>query len=679
MRGLFAVTVFLGAFLLFQVQPIVGKQLLPWFGGSAAVWTTCLLFFQSGLLLGYAYAHASVRWLTPVQQSRLHLGLLAASLLALPIVADVTRAPPGGAEPIATLLLLLAATVGAPYALLATTSPLLQAWHARAWPERDPYRLFALSNLASLLALLLYPLVIEPWTTTRNQALAWSAAYLVFVLTCGVLAFRLSRLPAATVPADVGESEPVPLSRYALWLLLATLPSVLLLAVTTRLTGDIAPVPLLWVVPLALYLLSFVIVFDRPRWYARVLWWPLLAAGLGWSADLLVLADHGLLLSRTAPVLLATLFVACVVGHGELARSRPHPSRLTGYYLAIAAGGALGGVLVAVIAPLTLDNYHELPLALIGLPLVALVAWWCEEDSLLRSGWWRLLPPLALAGVAALGIHLQQGLMTPGPEVRLWARNFYGTLEVSENHIGSRLARSMQHGGIEHGSQWLDSDLRTTPTTYYGRRSGIGRLLDEARSATPQRVGLVGLGVGTLAAYARPGDVYRFYEINPLVVELARSQFTWLSDSAGHIEMVMGDARLSLAREPAQQYDTIVVDAFNGDAIPVHLLTREAFLEYRRHLKPDGVIAVHTSNRYLMLEPVVQRGAEALGFVAHFLESEDDLAAGLNWTSWVLVTEGFNERLPMALWLDTQVIEADPAVQPWTDDHSSLFEVLVLP
>jgi SAM-dependent methyltransferase len=675
MAFVFALTVLLSSFLLFQVQPIIGKLVLPWFGGSAAVWTTCLLFFQSGLLLGYAYAHGAVRWLTPVQQGRVHLGLLALSLLALPILPDAAAVPGGDAEPVSALLLVLLGAIGLPYLVLASTSPLLQAWYARTLPERDPYRLFALSNLASLLALLLYPFVFEPAVPTRGQALVWSGAYGLFVLGCGWLAWQ-QRGDAAVASSADDDGQPV---AWAMVIALAAVPSALLLAVTTHLTSDIAPIPLLWVVPLALYLLSFVLVFERQDIYRRWLAIPLLVLAVLGAVYFLIADETAWQFVYTLPLLVATLFFACLVLHGELARRRPAPARLTGYYLAIALGGALGGLAVAVLAPLVFDDHLELPLGFIAVLALTLLALYRDEWHPWHEGWRRLLWPLGVGGVLAFAVWVGNTLMRPGPEVTLQARNFYGTLEVLESMVGTERFRALRHGGIEHGSQGLSADLRRVPTTYYGQRSGVGRVLSAQRAAGPLKVGLIGLGTGTLAAYARAGDRYRIYEINPLVVELARSQFTWLADAEGEVELVMGDARLSLEREAPQAYDLLVVDAFSGDAIPVHLLTREAFALYARHLKPGGLLLVHTSNKYLTLDPIVKRSAEPLGWAARLIESDEDYSLGLNWTSWVVVGDPASASFPITLWMDSHEILVPEGLTAWTDDHSSLRPVIKWP
>jgi SAM-dependent methyltransferase len=678
---LYALTIFASAFLLFLLQPIVAKQILPWFGGSAAVWTTCLVFFQTTLLLGYAYADFSVRRLLPRTQAKVHIALLLLSLAMLPIVPGVFWKPTGGESPIWLILGLLTATIGLPYFVLSTTSPLVQAWFARSYPGRSPYRLFALSNLASMLALLGYPFLLEPWIATRMQAWGWSLGYAAFVALC-VLAARKSRVrldfpdlldegsPARpkVEPDPTFASERPVISRQILWCALAATSSALLLAVTNHLTQNIAAVPLLWIVPLSLYLISFILCFDGEGWYRRELFLAMLAAALGvmgWT-----LADPRLTheLALQLDVFCGGFFLACMFCHGELVICKPAPQYLTRFYLMISLGGALGSVVVGIVAPLVFSANFDLAIALVACALLLL--WRTRREA-------RVFPVLAAASVlftAGCGIwsmvEFYEGTV-------FTSRNFYGVLRVQDS--GDKdfdRRRTLIHGTIMHGKQFLHPDLKTEPTSYYTRSSGIGRVIEALHPRqAPIRVGVIGLGTGTLATYGAKGDVYRFYDINPGVVAIAQRDFTYLRNSDATIELSLGDARLSLEREPPQQFDVLAIDAFSSDAIPAHLITREAVEVYLRHMKPDGVIAFHVTNRYLNLVPVVEGIANQLGLRALWIEDPGLDTLG-NASSWVLLAKD-PARLD-----DPRLTDPSFAIQPrrdwrvWTDDFNNLVQVL---
>ena len=673
---LYALTIFASAFLLFLLQPIVAKQILPWFGGSAAVWTTCLVFFQTTLLLGYAYADLSVRRLVPRMQARVHIALLLVSLAVLPIVPGAFWKPTGGESPIWLILGLLAATIGLPYFVLSTTSPLLQAWFARRHPGRSPYRLFALSNLASMLALLGYPFLLEPWIATRTQAWGWSAGYAAFVLLC-VLATRNSGLGTAppvsptmaggvTDARDAGERPTV--SRQLLWCALAATSSALLLAVTSHITQNIAAVPLLWIVPLSLYLISFILCFDGEGWYRRELFLAMLAAALGvmgWT-----LADPRLThqLALQLDVFCAGFFLACMFCHGELVTCKPVPRYLTRFYLMIALGGALGSVAVGIVAPLVFSANFDLAIALVACALLLL--WRTRREA-------PVFPVLAAASLlftAGCGIW---SMVEFYRDTVVTSRNFYGVLRVQDS--GDKdfdRRRTLIHGTIMHGKQFLHPDLSSEPTSYYTRSSGIGRVIEAMHPRqAPIRVGVIGLGAGTLATYGAKGDVYRFYDINPGVVAIAQRDFTYLANSDATIELALGDARLSLEREPPQRFDVLAIDAFSSDAIPVHLITREAVDVYLRHMQPDGVIAFHVTNRYLNLVPVVEGIANQLGLRALWIEDPGLDTLG-NASSWVLLAKDPTR------FDDARLTDPSIAIQPrrdwrvWTDDFNNLFQVL---
>jgi SAM-dependent methyltransferase len=674
---LYAITIFFSAFLLFLVQPVMAKQILPWFGGSAAVWTTCLVFFQTALLAGYAYCDLTVRRLGPRRQMQLHAALLLASLAVLPIVPGAHWKPLGSESPSWLILGMLAATIGLPYFLLSTTSPLVQVWFARARPGASPYRLFALSNLASMLALVGYPFLLEPWASTRAQAIGWSFGYALFVVLCAGAGWASLRARAsAATPVGAGESAsetpaeeaPPTGARQLLWCALAATGSLLLLGVSNHITQNVASVPLLWIVPLAIYLLTFILCFDATGWYRRQTFLAMLAAGLGVMAWAQADPDLAHELALQVGVFCAGLFLACMFCHGELVRLKPAPRHLTRFYLMISLGGAGGSVLVGIVAPLVLPAHFELAAGLIA--CAALLLWQVRRDMF-------VFPALAGAGLLVAIGCAGWSIHEFYDRTIVSARNFYGVLRVQE--FGSDEAtrrRSLVHGTILHGSQNLDPELRRQPTTYYTQTSGIGRLIDALHPRKePLRVGVIGLGAGTLAAYGAKGDVYRFYDINPDVITIAKRDFTYLGDSEATIETALGDARLNLEREPPQRFDVLAIDAFSSDAIPVHLITSEALAVYKRHLAPGGVIAFHVTNRFLNLIPVVEALAKADGlYVIHIA---DDGPGPLGSRSdWLLLSEN-QELLEKPELADFATgIEPRRDWRLWTDDFNNIVQVL---
>ena len=694
---LYSLTVFLSAFLLFQVQPIIAKMILPWFGGSSAVWSTCMLFFQVVLLLGYLYAHWLHEKLAPRRQAAVHIAALAVSFAALPMLPNPGWKSAGVAHPSLTILALLSATVGLPYFLLSSTSPLLQAWYARTHREGMPYRLFALSNFASMLALLSYPFVVEPNLPVRIQGWVWSAAYVSFAALCGTTAWR-SSARAAAPQAAAQEGAPAMDDSPAwtlrlLWLGLAASASVLLLAVTNHLTQDVAAIPFLWILPLSVYLLSFIVCFESPRFYRRAVYLPLLGAALAFMAYRLwpYRTDFdppwlGLLTQmpiRWIVVAFAVgLFACCMACHGELARLKPHPRHLTGFYVTVSLGGAVGGLFVGLVAPNLFRAYYEFP---IGLGLCAAIAF-----LVLARGMWRLAGGALWArprwGAAALAVVLCGYLACLGVEMwemvdgyRVVARNFYGLLRVEDEgnpRMDEDASRKLIHGTINHGEQFLREPYRRQPVTYFCPQSGIG-LAMQAQEGPPRRIGILGLGCGTLAAYGRPGDTFRIYEINPLVLDIARTQFTYLRDTPARVEVVLGDGRLVLESEPSQQFDLLVMDAFSGDSVPVHLITLEAFRTYFRHLKPGGILAVNITNKYLDLEPVVERAAAAFGKAALVYDYTPDDADFLCFgCSWTLIMDGATAAAHPGLRHAGQVLRQERGFRAWTDNFSNMFGIL---
>jgi len=648
------------------VQPIIAKQILPWFGGSAAVWTTCLVFFQSVLLAGYAYADATTR-LGPRRQALAHVALLAISLACLPIIAASGWKPAGDEEPIARILLLLAATIGLPYFLLSTTTPLLQSWYWRRFQAAVPYRLFALSNFASLLALLGFPLLFEPVFDLNQLAWGWSALFAAFALLCAGTAYlSMNGFDPEVKPSKETRAAPLALRDQLLWLALSAMGSVMLLAVTNHITQNVSSVPFLWVLPLALYLVTFILAFDHPRWYLRVLFLSLLVVLLPVMAYYISSLD----LHFVAPLYFVGMFVACMVCHGELARLKPDPAHLTRFYLMMSLGGALGAVLVAIVAPLALRGYFELGIALILLG--ALLA--------LRVRGVATLGTLAVLGATV--VLVVRGAQDYTSGIRVMERDFYGVVRTAD-HLSPVPYRSMYHGAIMHGGQLLGDSFHNTPADYFNPDSGYGRLftsLREIHGKKPLNVGVIGLGAGVIAAWMKPGDALTFYEISPRVVDIAKREFTFLADTSARTELVMGDGRLSLEREPPRGYDVLGIDAFSGDSIPMHLVTREAMALYVKHIKPDGVIVFQATNRYIDLLPVVKRLAQEFGLEARNVSDTPDAEAGPEYwysaTDQVLVTRSKKLLEWPRVAEAAEEIDARPDLPIFTDAHHNLLRIL---
>jgi hypothetical protein len=723
---MYALTIFLGAFLLFQVQPLIGKYILPWFGGGPGVWTTCMLFFQVVLLGGYAYAHFTSRWLKPRRQVLVHLVLLVAAVALLPIIPADRWKPHGDENPTVYILLLLGACLGLPYLVLSTTGPLIQHWFSRAQPSASPYRLYALSNIGSLLALLSYPFYFENHFTRRHQAMMWAWGLGAYAIACAMCAVRYWKASAQYSGTTVQRSEPAigsdptshpstPTLQHSsssalLWFLLPACASILLLATTNKICQDVAVIPFLWILPLAVYLLSFIICFDSPRWYLRVPFTVLLAgalAGLCWT----LVKGSDLSIQKQVAIYSGALLICCMVCHGELYRLRPDPSRLTSFYLMIAAGGACGGIFVAVAAPMLFKDYLELQWGMLLCAVLVIIVWAREpvrwvwrivrrfmggSASATRSAespasdagrlpvvGYSVLPTiffsfLCLAFIALVAVLWKQ-VRDPKADRVYSARNFYGVLSIFEYRRDD--ARDhyflLQHGRITHGLQFADPDEARWATSYYCEDSGIG-LAVAALPKENRRMGLLGLGTATFATYAKAGDYLRIYEINPQVKDVATSRFSYIRQCPGTVEIALGDARLSMEREPPQHFDLLVLDAFSSDAIPVHLLTKESFEIYQRHLNTNAIIAVHISNHYLDLQPVVENLARHFDYkmvTIDFDENEEEW--WLYGSTWILLSH------------DASVIDA-PKIQRaantpktaahppplWTDDFTSLFQIL---
>jgi len=702
--ALFAAVIFASAFLIFLVQPMVGKRILPWFGGAPAVWTLCLAFYQITLFAGYAYAHALIRFVEPRHQLLVHGSMIAAALFALPVLPDDAWVPEAGGDPSRAILTILGVKVALPFLALAASGPLLQAWFARRYPQRSPYPLYAVSNAGSLLALLSYPFLLEPRLSLSTTGALWSFAFAatgVAVLACARLAGRA----AAGVPGErAGAAAPaVGALRVALWFALAAGAVVLLMGVTNELCLDVASVPFLWILPLSVYLVSFILCFRSERAQRRTpyLVLMLLPFVLPLAIEGLGLGESGIVevagsVQGQIVLLCSMLFGICMLLHGELHRLRPPAEALTRFYLCISAGGALGGIFVGLVAPRIFDDYHEFRLGVAAACALLLVARTQDVQGWLHRAAPRWRWALAAAAGAALVYQMGRGAGADADEMLLQERTFFGVLRVHQLGEGESLQHQLVSGTTMHGVQFPGSARR--PTSYYGVLTGIGLALSQRDPGRPSTIGVVGLGIGTLAAYGRPGDRFRFYEIDPAVIRIAsdRTHFSYLADSAARIDVLEGDARITLARELEQdgagRFDILIVDAFSSDAIPVHLLTREAFALYARALRPDGLLAVHASNRRLNLAPLVAKLGASTGFSVAAIGTE---AVGRYLSAqsiWVMLSRD-RARLEALLQFamrHQQELSLPPAtiqfkifsddelatVPLWTDDYSDLFRVM---
>jgi len=681
----FVLTSFLSAVLLFQVEPLIGKSLLPWFGGSSAVWTLCLMFFQALVLCGYAYAHFLATKLNGRAQVLVHVVVLGAGLATARVLPDASWVPSGAEHPTIHLLMILAVSVGPSFFALSTTAPLLQSWFHRRYPGRSPYPLYAVSNAGSILAVFSYPFLIEPLLSLGTQETVWFAGFVLFVIGCLVSSLGTWAKERAPIRDEVPrEDDERPAGSRArplgIWIGLSALGSLLLLSTTTQISQDVAASPLFWVVPLGLYLTSFVICFAGDRWYHRRLWLGLLPlAALGVAAQLL----FANLLPVTAQLTIhaATLFTGCMVCHGELARARPDASRLTGYYLAISVGGVLGGVFVALLAPLIFPGLWEFALGWLGLYTLVLVLLGQDTDLGVRRRF-SVIRVLLGAGWLAAAICFMANMVFDHRDATVTSRGFYGPLAVS----AKRDWKCLYNGRIRHGCQWTDAERSFEPTTYYGPGSGVGvavevlRERDSAGQGRSLRMAVIGLGVGTCATWTEEGDSLRFYEIDQEVVRLAREQFTYLRDASSSTEVVVRDGRLALEREDETgdpRYDLLVLDAFLGDAVPLHLLTREAFEIYFRRLKPGGALAAHISNRHVDLKPLLRGITGEMGLEALLVRTGEDLKAMTYESTWVIVTESGSvaDALRDSGEVDPWGEDPSPPVV-FTDQHSNLLELL---
>ena len=676
----FAVAIITSAFLLFQVQPLIAKFILPWFGGGPAVWGVSMLFFQTSLVAGYAYAHLLVRYLDLRRQAVIHLALLLVALTQMPVEPMATFESIVDADPTLQIILLLATTIGIPFFVLSATAPLLQSWVSHTGVLRNPYWLYALSNAASLLALLSYPFVVEPLLTRQTQLLIWSILFGIFLVFCAYCAYWAGFRAAAirTTPDDQPRSAATGAPGLWLWLLWLALPAsavTLLLGVTNQLTRDLASVPFLWVVPLSAYLLSFILCFGSEKWYRRSLLIPAMAVSVGALIFLLVTDVESVYMA--VAVYTTALFILCMVCHGELYRLRPEPGRLTGFYLMIAIGGALGSALVAVAMPLLVDRYLELQLGIAA--TAVLTAMLLVRDARFRypGRQARLAQVTMLLTLVGVGGVLGSSARDDESDIIYRERNFYGVLTVGRDDAGTpKEALWLRNGNSYHGAQMTLPRYRDISAAYYSPRSGVALAMRFSDDKPGRRIGMVGLGVGSIASYGKQSDYFRIYEINPDVVRVAESHFSFLADSRADFDIVVGDARLSLERESPQAFDLFVLDAFSSDAIPVHLLTREAFELYLRHLSEDGIIAVLISSWYFDFEPLLAKMADE--FDMHSVRIDSPPGKFQDWGSrWMIMTRNNdfmrNRRVRWTLKFRSDEIRD---VRLWTDDFSSPFQLL---
>ena len=669
LRSLFASAVFLGAFLLFLVEPIAAKQLVPVLGGSAAVWITCLVFFQTALLCAYLYAH----WMATRPRWAIHFGLLVLGFAsAIGWCLHNTGLGGGSAHPILTVFAVLASTIGLPFLVLGTTSPLMQVWWARLNESAIPYRLFALSNLASLLALVLYPTLIEPRFTLEAQRIAWAFGFAVFACVSGVLAFAARKATTRIeAPLEVAaDAVDAPLEQKVLWVLLPMGAAMQLSAVTSYLTANVAAIPLLWILPLGVYLLTIILAFEFPRLLPRSIvarFLVLMLASLGYA---FTKNDVDWPLRISIGFFLVESFASCLFCHSEAYRLRPRrASESTLFYLLFAAGGALGSFTIGIVFPMIFRFNMDLVVTCCFTALLAFLVTW-------NDGWnWRMLWAVATVGMAVLVVWI--GIVNQR-DTLVAVRNFYGALRVKQTFgFPGATLRTLTNGNVEHGTQIFGSDeQRHAPTTYYATDSGVGLALRSCCGSGPRRIGVIGLGAGTLAAYGRTGDRIQFYEINPNVEPIARDTFTYIRESGAQVSVTPGDGRSSLATETPQGFNVLVVDAFSGDAIPLHLLTTQALALYRRHLAPGGIIAFHISNRHVDLEPPVAALAASVGMEARHVYTLANSARGEYTATWMLVTDNAAFFQQPELVAHAFYPETKPHFRPWTDDFSSLLPVL---
>jgi len=679
---IFAISIFSGAFLFFWIQPLLGRFILPAFGGTANVWSACLLFFQLVTLAGYAYAHLLGRVRRLELQVAVHLLMSIGAAFSLPFTApDITVSET--LDPALQVLQILLTTAGLPCLVLAGTSTLTQLWWIRCRPTRTPYRLYAASNAGSLLGLLLSTLVFDSVLSRIDQGRYWAACFVLYgmaMLAAGTLA-SLGQQPAGAANAESADDKRT--SRW-LWLALPFCGSVLLLGFTARLTSQFAVVPFLWTLPLAVYLLTYILAFDHPRWYSRRFMVSALPASLGAVWLVLFISrmpiTHGFAIEFFVSI--PALFVTCLFCHGELHRLRPEANQLSTFYLWISAGGALGGFFVSVVTPVLFNSYAELPLGLFLCAGLGIAIWRCENRPSYKEPEKMRVQGYLCGGLLIYGLAWAAFFMSQRVGHLVSDRNFFGVCGVYERAAKFAVNRhfTMLHGATIHGIQFAATNRQQQATAYFGPEGGLGRMFAGWTNRSALKIGAIGLGTGTVATYGRPGDSLRFYELNQLVITMAQDHFSFLSASPAEVKITVGDARANLAKETRQNFGLLIIDAFNGGTIPVHLLTREAFEIWQSHLSGNGIIAIHVTNRHLDLAPVVAAAAREMGFkgwlVSHRINREAGRKTGTRSSDWVLVARDSNRIFNGAPGPNAKSLEDLATVPVWTDEQSSLLGAL---
>jgi spermidine synthase len=682
--------IFLSAFLLFQVQPLIAKLILPFFGGGAAIWTACLLFFQEFLLLGYFYSHCLTQLKSVKIQLSIHLCVIVLSLLTLPIGINVITGAAQTTEPLFSILFLLATSIGLPYFVLSSTGPLIQRWLTYVEVGKLPYHLYSLSNLGSLLALLSFPFIFEPLLSTSQQSIYWTAGYGVYAGLVVTLLWKMSRLSFTATIENISIESTIDQSGSRLldkilWISLAMIGVIILVATTNAMTQNIPPVPFLWVLPLCLYLLSFIVSFHSPRWYVREYWFALFVLIACLALLMHFIGSQFDIISQVI-IYSCILFIACMICHGELARLKPAVEKLTLYYLFISLGGFFGSAFVAFIAQNIFEQFLEFPLAIICVFILLALSVFTQFEKHVKKQMWLIPVNIVLAVTFIVGFVYLNTLFI---KTNVFSeRNFYGILSVKDVDVSGKMERRLIDGTTSHGTQSLENGEAKTPLSYYRKNTGVAITIEQLTKQLALKekslyAGFVGLGAGTLAAYGSAGDDYVFYELNPAVISAAQNYFSYLSDSAANIELVQGDGRVSLQKQfdasGSQQFDLLVIDAFSGDSIPQHLLTQEALSLYFQHLKSNGTLAIHISNSHLNLIPLVRGLANSLEKDIVYVKTKAKVGEGHD-AQWVMLTNNqhlINDaRLKVYRSAWPREDQSNKRLIIWSDEHSDLLSVL---
>jgi hypothetical protein len=677
---LYLAIIFLSAFLLFQVQPLIAKLILPYFGGGAAVWTACLLFFQAFLLLGYFYAHCLTQIKSVKKQLGIHFVLLIFSVIFLPIGIQSWDDFSQASSPLQNILILLTVSIGLPYFILSSTGPLIQRWLTYIEVGKLPYQLYSLSNFGSLLALISFPFIFEPLLTTSQQSLIVILLWKMSKLTLNIRDIKAKVL-------DIEKPNNTQFLDKFLWIALAMVGVILLVATTNAMTQNIPPVPFLWILPLCLYLLTFIISFHSPKWYVREYWFALFVLTACLALLMYFIGSQLDIISQVV-IYACILFIACMICHGELARLKPEVEQLTLFYLFMSLGGFLGSAFVAFIAQNIFDQFLEFPLAIISVFVLLALSTYSQKGTIRKTQTWLVVSNITLSISFMVGLIYLNALFVKTNVTS--DRNFYGILSVKDVAVNNKVQRRLIDGTTSHGTQSLEKGEERLPLSYYRKNTGVALVLEQLRKQRLKEgvhqsinAGFVGLGAGTLAAYGNKNDEYVFYELNPAVITAAKTYFSYLDDSSANIDLVLGDGRVSLQRQldnaGSKQFDTLVIDAFSGDSIPQHLLTQEALILYFKHLKDDGILAIHISNSHLDLTHLVRGLAHVLDKEIIYVETDADKDNEHN-VQWVLLTNNqvflsdVRVKAYRSRWSTQNSGEKNDII--WTDEHSDLMSVL---